>query len=107
MIVICVCVARKMAKRDITISNSNVHFYILTYILRNFEHMRIDALETTSSVHWALAFFAALRRVKTQPEEGNKNADRLCSSHPSLPPNYLFLFFISCSLVLVGGIMSL
>lgn len=108
MIVICLCVARKMAECDITNSSNNSSNVRSRTYPRNFEHMRTDALDTTSSIHWALAFFAALLRVETQPSEEEKKADRLCSLHPSLPPNYsVFLFFISGSLVLVGGIMSL
>lgn len=75
----------------------------LTY-LRDFEHMRTGALDTTSSVRWALAFFAALLRAETQPEEEKKQTGsavciRRCRQ--------IILFFISDSLVLVGGIMSL
>lgn len=103
MIVICLCVARKMAERDIAISYNNSNVRSCTY-LRYFEHMRTGALDTTSSVHWALAFFAALLRVETQPEEEKKQTGsavciRRCRQ--------IILFFISDSLVLVGGIMSL
>lgn len=98
MIVICLCVARKMAECDITNSSNNSSNVRSRTYPRNFEHMRTDALDTTSSVHWALAFFAALLRVETQPsEEEKKNRQALQSA--SVAAAKLFCFYFSSRVV--------